>query len=157
MTCFNRAVRISFPALATLTLLLVVAVLALPQPVEAQCVGCMYTGTHEFGMGQAGGDLDCMDQPEGMTDCDAGAYKDFDTGEWVGWCEEGGSLCQGLMFLDFSEDGVARWDRGTASSAWGSEESNAAVSQTCDGILLDYAWPSERELSRPVSPLALAL
>ena len=154
MTCFNGAVRISFSTLATLALLFVAATLALPQSVEAQCVGCMYTGTSEPGDGQPGGGLDCVDQPEGMTDCRAGSYKDFDTNEWIDWCETGGSLCQGLMFLDFSEDGVARWNRDTAR---GSEELDAVVSQTCDGILLDHVWRSEGELSRAVAPLALAL
>lgn len=144
MTRTNAAARAVFPALAAVTALLVLAVL-IPQPLVGQCAECMYTGGSEFGWGQPGGGLDCVDLPEGMTDCQIGP----------GWCETSGSTCQALMFLDFSEDGAASWETvsdGESRYTAGDEQADS----TCDGVLLRGRVPDDAP-DRAEVVLSLAL
>ena len=64
---------------AAVSLLFVASALVFATQAEAQagCVGCMYTGTPEPGVGQPGGGFDCVDQPEGMTSCSTGRQRTF--------------------------------------------------------------------------------
>ena len=140
MTWINGAARTLLPALAIFAMLFVATALTLPQPAQAQqnCLGCIYAGEEDglpgAGIGQPGVGFDCGDQPDGMTDCNFGRYRDFNY-EWVEWCETGGSMCQALMFLDFSEDGAASWAHisdPTRSHPQGDQRTDS----TCDGVLL---------------------
>lgn len=145
MTRTNAAVRAVFPALAAVSALLIVSALVVPQPLAGQCAECMVTGSEEFGVGQPGGGLDCVDLPEGMTDCQVGP----------GWCETSGSVCQALMFLDFSEDGAASWGtvvEGGSPHTVGDE----SAASTCDGVLLRERVP-QGALRRADVALSLAL
>lgn len=150
----NTLIRMA-PALRPAMLvgaLLLTATLVAPEPVEAQasCLDCMVTGTKRFGDGQPGGELDCVDQPDGMTECLLGIH-------WGGpWCETSGSMCQALMFLDFSEDGSAH-ERPEVDPVQGpyailGEEAR----RTCDGVLLHTpGFNAAREERRDVAAALL--
>jgi len=139
-----RAIRPALPVMAAVMFLFIASALAVPQQAEAQmdCAGCMYAGDdpghfHEMdgvGVGQPGYGWDCGSQPEGATECSTGATYDAVASQWISWCETGGGMCQSLMFLDFTEDGMASW--GTAV-----DEEPAA--STCDGVLLRGPVPDD--------------
>ena len=145
MTHTNAAARAVFPALAAVTALLVFSAVLVPQPLVGQCADCMVTGSDEFGVGQPGGDVDCVDVPEGMTDCYVGPS----------WCETSGSTCQALMFLDFSEDGAASWGAAVDGESPYTAGGDPGAS-TCDGVLLRQRVPEEAPRQVDVA-LALAL
>lgn len=146
-----RIIRATLSIAALSTSLFIASALAIPQHAEAQmdCVGCMYAGSGDksTGIGQPGGGWDCGSQPEGASECTVGADYDVETREWVSWCEEGGSGCQSLMFLDFTEDGMASW--GTATDG-------EQAASTCDGVLLRSSVPDDASLGSDV-PLMLVL
>lgn len=147
------------PRSAAVLLALAAAVLA-PRPADAQCTGCISTG------GQPGGDgrVECLDQPEGGTDCRTGQRQVMRGAgygwAWVDWCETSGE-CQGLMFLDFSEDGTPvqfldgiQIPDGTPRG-W-NNEGRAETGKTCDGILL-RPRAIRHDVARHETTLALVL
>ena len=143
MTKLTLGIRTSALALAAVLLLLVGSALVLPQVAVGQCVDCMVTGGGDDydpykdngrGLGQPGGELDCVDQPEGMTDCQQGHD----------WCETTGSICQSLMFLRFSESGIASWSEDLDVFGRVAEPDQIGASRlrrTCDGVLLARNQP----------------
>ena len=166
MTWINGAARTLLPALAIFAILFVATALTLPQPAQAQanCVGCLYIGSWNIWNGEGYDtihDIDCISQPEGMSECRAGSSAG------VPWCETSGSMCQALMFLDFSEDGTARWNREIGPSPRPHEGSFASADRTCDGIWLQRGNVTTRtqangpyrddQPGRPLSALTLAL
>ena len=136
-----RTIRPALSVAALGTFLFIASALALPQQVEAQmdCAGCIYAGDYagDLGNGQPGAGWDCGSQPEGLTECS--------TGNTLGrqWCETGGSMCQSLMFLDFTEDGTASW--GTAAG-------DEPAASTCDGVLLRRYTADDTSPSYDVAP-----
>ena len=126
-----RIIRTSLSVAAVGMFLFIASALALPQHAEAQmdCAGCHWAGgdPRDLGIGQPGAGWDCGSQPDGATECNVGADYDFDTREWVSWCETGGSSCQSLMFLDFTDDGTPSWRTATDEEL---------ATSTCDGVLL---------------------
>ncbi|WP_419860569.1 hypothetical protein [Candidatus Palauibacter sp.] len=127
-----RIIRATLSVAALAMFLFIASSLALPQHAEAQmdCVGCMYAGDdprEDLGIGQPGAGWDCGSQPDGASECNVGADYDAEAREWISWCEEGGSGCQSLMFLDFTQDGMA---------SWGTANDDKQATSTCDGVLL---------------------
>ena len=124
------AIRPALPVMAAVMFLFVASALAVPQQAEAQvsCAGCMDAGTEIPGDSQPGSGWDCVEQPEGATECNVGST-------WgVSWCETGGEMCQSLMFLDFTEDGMA---------SWGTAVDEEPTGSTCDGVLLRGSVPGD--------------
>lgn len=139
-----RIIRATLSVATVGMFLFIVSALALPQHAEAQmdCAGCIYAGDdpEDLGIGQPGAGWDCGSQPDGVTECDSG--ETYEDGEWVSWCETGGSMCQSLMFLDFTEDGTASWGMAT-------DDEQAA--STCDGVLLRGSVPDDASLGSNVT------
>ena len=142
-----RIIRTSLSVAAVGMFLFIASALALPKHAEAQmdCVGCIYAGAGDksTGIGQPGGGWDCGSQPEGASECAVGADYDVEAHKWISWCEEGGYGCQSLMFLDFTEDGMASW-RGPID-----EE---PATSTCDGVLLRSVVPDDTPSGYDVAP-----
>ena len=151
----GSAVLAIAPVLVAALFLAMGTAIVLPQPAAAQCADCMLTGlggehwpgpNNGFGIGQPGGELSCADSPEGMTDCEQG----------IDWCETSGSVCSALMFLDFTEDGVAYGRTLQAPPTEESQVRNAEARLTCDGILL-RGVPLHEEIDQKDDVLTMAL
>ena len=158
MTRSEPAVLAIVPVLVAALFLAMGTAIVLPQPAAAQCAECAVTGLggdgwpgpinnpNGLGVGQPGGDLQCVDGPEGMTDCQGG--RD--------WCETLGSVCSALMFLDFTEGGAAYRRTFDGAPADGTQVINVVGLRTCDGILLRGARPQE-EVDQPNVILTVVL
>lgn len=80
--------------------------------------------------------LECVDFLVGMTGCMMG----------IDWCYTFGDPCEWIMHLDFADDGSAYvWREHVvpADREFSAESGTAAVSETCDGVLLGLAVTAE--------------
>lgn len=116
--------------------LLVAASVALVQP-DAAAAQCAICGTdYVEDPWEPYPVIECMDFVVGMTECTMG----------IGWCYTYGDPCEWIMHLDFAEDGSAYvWREHVVPTdrEFSAESAAAAVSETCDGVLLGLAVTAE--------------
>ena len=102
---------------------------ASPTPAAAQGMAC-WTCMWDTGQPGPSDDVNCVSQPEGLSDCQE--YYDLEGTQ----CELSGAYCQELMLLEFSEDGSASRVIDDVVGRDGSTAQYEAANKTCDGVLL---------------------
>lgn len=100
-----------------------------PAPAAAQGMAC-WTCMWDTGQPGPSDDVNCVSQPEGLSDCQE--HYDLKGNR----CELSGAFCQELMLLEFSEDGSASRVVDNVMVRDGSTPQHEASDKTCDGVLL---------------------